>query len=215
VAKIGVLGSGQVGEVLANGFLQHGHHVMRGSREPGKMEKWKPAANGRASVGTFAECAKYGEIVVLAVRGSAAESVLDLAGLDNLAGKTVIDTTNPIADTPPTHGVLHLFTTLEDSLMERLQRKAPQARFVKAFNSVGNARMVDPKFADGPPTMFICGNDAQAKGEVQEILRQFGWDIEDLGSVEAARAIEPLCILWCIPGFIQNRWSHAYKVLRG
>jgi 8-hydroxy-5-deazaflavin:NADPH oxidoreductase len=215
MAKIGVLGSGQVGEVLANGFLQHGHHVMRGSREPGKMEKWKPAANGRASVGTFAECAKYGEIVVLAVRGSAAESVLDLAGIDHLAGKTVIDTTNPIADTPPTHGVLHLFTTLEDSLMERLQRKAPQARFVKAFNSVGNARMVDPKFPDGPPTMFICGDDAKAKGEVQEILRQFGWDIEDLGSVVAARAIEPLCILWCIPGFIQNRWSHAYKVLRG
>ena len=215
MAKIGVLGSGQVGEVLANGFLQHGHHVMRGSREPGKMEKWKPTGNGRASVGTFAECAKYGEIVVLAVRGSAAESVLDLAGIENLAGKTVIDTTNPIADTPPTHGVLHFFTTLEDSLMERLQRKAPEARFVKAFNSVGNAHMVNPKFPDGPPTMFISGNDARAKGEVQEILRQFGWDIEDLGGVEGARAIEPLAILWCIPGFIQNRWTHAYKVLRG
>lgn len=215
MARVGVLGSGQVGIVLANGFLQHGHQVMRGSREPKKMEEWKAAASGPASIGTFAECAKYGEIVVLAVKGSAAESVLDLAGIENLAGKTVIDTTNPIADVPPTNGVLHYFTTLEDSLMERLQRKAPQARFVKAFSSVGNVRMVDPQMPGGPPTMFICGNDAGAKRQVEDILRQFGWDIEDLGAVEAARAIEPLCILWCIPGFTQNRWTHAYKVLEG
>ena len=152
--------------------------------------------------------------MVLAVRGSAAESVIQMAGFDNLAAKTVIDTTNPISDVPPVNGVLHYFTTMEESLMERLQKRAPQAKFVKAFSCVGNAFMVNPKLPGGPPTMFICGNDAGAKHDTEEILKKFGWDIEDLGGVEAARAIEPLCILWCIPGFIRGQWGHAYKVLR-
>lgn len=214
MTKIGVLGSGQVGEVLANGFIECGYDVMRGTREPGKMETWKPPGGGKAQVGTFADCASFGDIVVLAVRGSAAESVVEMAGLANLAAKTVIDTTNPISDVPPTNGVLHYFTTLEESLMERLQKRAPQAKFVKAFSCVGNAYMVNPQLPGGPPTMFICGNDPGAKHDVEVILKQFGWDIEDLGGVEAARAIEPLCILWCLPGFTQNRWTHAYKVLR-
>lgn len=213
--KIAVLGSGKVGEVLANGFLKHGYEVMRGSREPAKMGDWKAAGGARASTGTFAEAARFGEIVVLAVKGAAAEQVIDLAGIASLAGKTVIDTCNPISETtPPTNGVIHYFTTLEDSLMERLQRKAPAAKFVKAFSCVGNAYMVNPNLPGGPPSMFMCGDDAGAKDEVKAILRQFGWDIEDLGAVTAARAIEPLCILWCLPGFTQNRWTHAYKVLR-
>jgi predicted dinucleotide-binding enzyme len=212
--KIAVLGTGKVGEVLANGFLKHGHDVMRGSRDPGKLAPWKTGAGPRAAAGTFADAAKWGEIAVLAVKGTAAESVLDLAGAVNLAGKVVIDTTNPIAEVPPTNGVLHYFTTFDDSLMERLQRKVPAAKFVKAFSCVGNAYMVNPQLPGGPPTMFICGNDDGAKDEVKRILAQFGWDVEDLGKVEAARAIEPLCILWCIPGITQNRWSHAYKVLR-
>ena len=212
--KIAVLGSGSVGQTLADGFLKHGYEVTRGSREPGKMGEWKTRAGARASTGTFAAAAAWGELVVLAVRGSAAESVLDLAGAANLAGKTVIDTCNPIAEAAPTNGVLHYFTTLEDSLMERLQRRVPAARFVKAFSCVGHAFMVNPQFPGGPPTMFTCGNDAGAKDEVGRILVQFGWDIEDLGGVEAARAIEPLCILWCLPGMIGNRSTHAYKVLR-
>jgi hypothetical protein len=212
--KIAVLGSGPVGQALADGFLRHGYAVMRGSREPAKLADWKSKAGTNAATGTFAEAAAWGELVVLAVKGAAAESVLDLAGSANLAGKTVVDTTNPIAEAPPAHGVLHFFTTLEDSLMERLQRRVPEARFVKAFSCVGNPQMVDPQFPGGPPTMFICGNDAAAKAEVKLILDQFGWDTEDLGAVEAARAIEPLCILWCIPGFLQNRWTHALKLLR-
>lgn len=212
--RVAVLGSGKVGEVLANGFLKHGYEVMRGSREPAKMNDWKSAAGAGASLGTFAEAAGWGELVVVAVKGTAAESALALAGAANLAGKVVVDTCNPIADAPPTNGVLHYFTTLEDSLMERLQRRVPAARFVKAFSCVGNAYMVNPQLRGGPPTMFICGNDAAAKAEVVTILRQFGWDIEDLGAVEAARAIEPLCILWCLPGLTQNRWTHAFKLLR-
>jgi 8-hydroxy-5-deazaflavin:NADPH oxidoreductase len=125
----------------------------------------------------------------------------------------VIDTTNPIAETPPANGVLSFFTDLDESLMERLQREVPDARFVKAFNSVGNARMVDPDFPGGRPTMFICGNDEAAKGTVTEVLDGFGWDVADMGAAEAARAIEPLCILWCIPGFLRNEWTHAFALL--
>src|SRR5262245_17219095 len=212
--RIGVLGSGSVGTVLADGFLKHGHEVTRGSREPAKFADWLAKAGPRARTGTFAEAATWAEVVILAVKGEAAESVLDLAGADALAGKVVIDTSNPIASSPPVNGVLRYFTTLEDSLMERLQRRVPGARFVKAFSIVGNALMVDPELPGGPPTMFICGNDADAKHAVRGILERFGWISEDLGGVEAARAIEPLCILWCIPGFQGRGWTHALKLLR-
>jgi len=212
--RVAVLGSGPVGQALADGFLKHGFAVTRGTREPAKLSQWKSAAGANAAVGTFAEAARAGEIVVLAVKGEVAESALDLAGAAALAGKVVIDTTNPIAAMPPVNGVLHFFTSLEDSLMERLQRRVPGARFVKAFSCVGNTLMVNPQLAGGPPTMFICGNDEAAKAEVRAILERFGWDIEDLGAAEAARAIEPLCILWCIPGFRRNSWGHALKLLR-
>jgi len=211
---VAVLGSGVVGEVLANGFLKHGYAVVRGSRDPGKLDGWRQKAGDNARTATFADAARSADLVVLAVKGAAAESALVLAGEDALAGKVVIDTTNPIAASPPVNGVLDFFTTFDDSLMERLQLRFPAARFVKAFSCVGNARMVNPQLAGGPPTMFICGNDAAAKGEVKAILDLFGWETEDLGAVEAARAIEPLCILWCIPGFLQGSWGHAFKLLR-
>ena len=212
--RIGVLGSGAVGTALADGFLKHGHEVMRGTREPAKLGDWQKQAGPKARTGTFAEAARWAEIVVLAVKGEAAESVVGLAGADALKGKVVIDTTNPIASSPPVNGVIRYFTTLEDSLMERLQRRVPGARFVKAFSCVGNALMVDPQLAGGPPTMFICGNDGAAKREVTGILIGFGWLVEDMGAVEAARAIEPLAILWCIPGFQGRGWMHALKLLR-
>ena len=212
--KIGVLGSGTVGETLANGFLKHGHEVMRGSRDPGKLSGWKEKAGPKAQIGTFAEAAKFGEAVVLAVKGNAAESALKAAGVDTLAGKVVMDTTNPIADKPPESGVLSFFTTMQESLMERLQKLAPKVRFVKTFSCVGAALMVDPKFKAGRPTMFVCGNDDAAKKDVSAILGDFGWDVEDMGAVTAARAIEPLAGLWCIPGFLRDDWAHAFKLLR-
>jgi len=215
MAKIGVLGSGKVGEVLANGFLTHGDTVMRGSREPAKLAEWKAKAGAIASTGTFADAARFGDVVVLAVKGVAAASVIGLCGSGTLDGKVVIDTTNPIAEKPPVNGVLSYFTTLDRSLMEQLQERVPAARFVKAFSCVGNALMVNPKLPGGPPTMFICGNDALAKAQVRAILDRFGWATDDLGAVEAARAIEPLCILWCIPGFQGQGWMHALKMLRG
>ena len=210
--KVGILGSGVVAQTLGGGLLKHGHAVMLGTRDPGKLAAWQTQHAG-AQLGTFQQAAAFGEIVVLAVKGDAALDVLKLAGGAAIAGKVVIDTTNPIAAAPPVNGVLKFFTTLEDSLMERLQRAYPDVRFVKAFNSVGNAGMVDPHYPGGPPTMFICGNDEGAKRTVTGLLDQFGWETSDLGRVEAARAIEPLCILWCIPGFLHKEWTHAYKVL--
>ena len=212
--KVGVLGSGAVGQVLADALLHHGYEVMRGSRDAKKLEDWRRQAGPRAATGTFAEAARFGSLVVLAVKGTAAEACVRAAGIEALSGKTVIDTTNPIAEEPPVHGVLRLFTGPNESLMERLQALAPQARFVKAFSCVGNRLMVQPQLPGGPPTMFVCGNEPAAKAEVGEILAAFGWEVEDLGSAEAARAIEPLVMLWCIPGFLRNDWAHAYKVLR-
>jgi hypothetical protein len=214
MSKYAVLGSGQVGQVLADGLLALGHEVMRASRDPTKLAAWLRDAGPGASIGTFAEAARWGEQVVLAVKGSAAEQALELAGIDNLAGKVVIDATNPIADAPPQNGVLRFFTTLDEALMERLQRKAPAARFVKAFSCVGSPFMVHPQFPGGPPSMFICGNDEGAKAAVRALLTALGWETADMGKVEAARAIEPLCILWCIPGLTGNRWTHAFKLLQ-
>lgn len=210
--KVGLLGSGDVAKMLGSGFLKHGHEVMMGTRAPAKLADWaKQYPTSR--VGSFADAAKFGELVVLAVKGTVALEALRAANPANLAGKPVIDATNPIADAPPSNGVLKFFTSLDDSLMERLQREFGDVRFVKAFNSVGNASMVNPQFKGGAPTMFICGNDEAAKRTVTEVLTQFGWETADMGRAEAARAIEPLCMLWCIPGFLRNDWVHAFKLL--
>jgi 8-hydroxy-5-deazaflavin:NADPH oxidoreductase len=210
--KVGILGSGDVAKALAGGFLKHGHDVMLGTRTPAKLADWV-THNPKAHIGSFGDAAKFAELVVLAVKGSVAADALHAAGAANIATKPVIDATNPIADAPPSNGVLRFFTNLDESLMERLQRRFDNARFVKAFNSVGNACMVNPQFKGGKPTMFICGNDEEAKKIVSGILDQFGWETADMGKAEAARAIEPLCMLWCIPGFLYNDWAHAFKLL--
>ena len=212
--KVGVIGSGVVGQTLAAGFLKHGHEVAIGTREPAKLKDWAAKQAG-VQVKSFADAAAFGEVAVLAVAGQVALEALRLIGPKALQGKTVIDACNPIGGGPPVNGVLSFFTTLTDSLMERLQKAYPSAHFVKAFNSVGNAQMINPHFAGGRPTMLICGNDEAAKKTVAAICDQFGWDAEDMGAVEAARAIEPLCMLWCIPGVGKGDWSpHAFKLLR-
>ena len=211
--KVGVLGSGEVAKTLASGFLKHGHEVMVGSGSPQKLADWAKQ-NPKGSTGTFNAAATFGELLVIAVKGFAVADVLRSAGAANIAGKAIIEANNPIADAPPDHGVLRFFTTLDLSLMEQLQRDFAAAHFVKAFNSVGAPFMVNPSFDGGKPTMFICGNDEAAKKSVSKILDQFGWETADMGSAEAARAIEPLCMLWCIPGFLRNEWTHAFKLLK-
>ncbi|MER3498817.1 MAG: DNA-binding protein [Chitinophagaceae bacterium] len=213
--KLGILGSGIVGQTLGKAFLSEGHEVMIGTRNASKVEllKWKDQNPG-GQLGSYAEAAQFGEVLIIAVGGLVVEDVIQQAGPHHFSGKTVIDATNPIAAVPPDNGVLKYFTTLEESLMERIQKLLPDAKVVKAFNSVGNAFMYKPDFPGGTPTMFICGNDAAAKKTVTGILSSFGWETEDMGTVEAARAIEPLAILWCIPGFIRNQWTHAFKLLK-
>ncbi len=208
--KIGILGSGNVGKALAAGLVKHGYEVMVSSRSKTKYDQLKKETG--ASAGSPEEAASFGDAVIVAVSGGAAEGVVSsLAG--KLAGKTVIDVTNPIDNRPPANGVLHFFTSLDESLLERLQKKAPAAHLVKAFNTVGSSNMIDPEY-EVKPTMFICGNNDRAKKDVSGLLEKVGWEVEDMGTVEAARAIEPLCMLYCIPGILQDRWTHAFKLLK-
>lgn len=212
--KAGILGSGAVAKALAKGLIGLGYEVMLGSRSPEKLTEWQASEGANAKAGTFEAAAQFGEMLVLAVKGSGALNAIREAGIENLKGKTIIDATNPIADVPPVDGVLQFFTGPNSSLMEQLQLEAPDAHFVKAFNSVGSSEMVHPQFNGIKPTMFICGNDEGAKGATSEVLQEFGWEIEDMGRATAARAIEPLSMLWCIPGFLKNEWSGAFKLLK-
>ena len=213
MTKIGILGSGDVGKTLAKGFLKYDYQVAIGSDHVEKLAEFK-RENPKMETTTFEQAAQSADIVVLSVKGTVAEKIVEKVKRQ-LSGKTVIDTTNPIADAPPQNGVLKYFTSLDESLMERLQRIAPDALFIKAFNSIGSGLMVNPDFGDdAKPTMFICGNNDDAKKKVYEILEKFGFEIEDMGKAESARAIEPLCILWCIPGFVKNEWAHAFKLLK-
>jgi 8-hydroxy-5-deazaflavin:NADPH oxidoreductase len=213
MVKIGILGSGDVGKTLAKGLLKYDYQVMIGSDHVEKLEEFKKE-NSKVETGTFEQSAQWADLVVLCVKGTVAEKIVEKTKT-NLFGKIVVDTTNPIADAPPENGVLKFFTSLEESLMERLQKIVPDAQFVKALNSIGSRLMINPDFGDGiKPTMFICGNNEDAKKKVSEILQKFGFEVEDVGKVESARAIEPLCILWCIPGFLKNEWAHAFKLLK-
>jgi len=211
--KIGILGSGDVAQTLGNGFLNHGYQIMLGTRDPAKLTDWNEKTGNHAKVGSMEDTARFGEVIVLAVKGLIAEALIKQMA-EWLSGKTVIDATNPIADAAPENGVIKFTTDLNQSLMEKLQKVAPAANFVKCFSCVGSYLMVNPIMPGGKPTMFIAGNSEVARNEVSAILELFGWEVADMGKAEAARAIEPLAMLWCIPGFIHNEWTHAFKLLR-
>ncbi len=211
--SVGILGSGEVAKALAFGCLKHGYPVMVGSRDPAKLEPWQQD-NPNAKTGTFAAAAQFGEVLILAVKGLNAAEALELAAAKNFKGKCIIDATNPIqTNTPPKDGVLEYFTDHQESLLEKLQKQFPEANFVKAFNSIGSPFMVNPDFKGGPPTMFYCGDSAQAKAQTAALLKDFGWELADMGGRRSARAIETLCILWCMRGFKDNEWHHAFKLL--
>lgn len=216
--KIGVLGSGEVGRTLATALLKENHEIKLGTRDisnPAVISWMAKPENQGASVGTFSEAAEFGESIVLAVKGSKALEAIGIAGSGNFSGKVVVDVTNPIADTPLVNGsIISFFTNANESLAELIQNNIPDAKVVKAFNSVGSHLMYQPAFNDGWPTMFICGNDKNAKEEVIATFNGFGWDFEDMGKIEAARAIEPLCVLWCILGFISQNWNYAFHLKR-
>jgi predicted dinucleotide-binding enzyme len=211
--RIGVLGSGDVGRALAKGFIALGHEVKIGSRDPDKLSDWAAAAGERASTGTFEEAARFGDILVLATLGVATLDAIRMAGVQHFAGKVVIDTTNPLdfsGGIPPRLSVGHT-----DSLGEQVQRTIPGARVVKAFNTVGNAHMVNPQFPGGPPDMFIGGDDEDAKQIVSQICNHFGWGVIDLGGIEVSRYLEPMCLVWVLHGARSGSWNHAFKFLHG
>ncbi len=211
--KIGVLGTGDVGRVLGEGFAALGHEVKIGSRDPQKAEvkEWLKKVGTKASAGTFSEAAAFGDIAVLATSWTGTESAIRLAGPQNLAEKAVIDATNPLDFSA---GAPRLSIGHTDSAGEKVQGWLPQSKVIKAFNHVGNAHFVKPQFTDGPPTMFICGNDGGAKKTVTGLLEAFGWSVIDIGGIEGSRLLEPLAMLWILYGFRSNTWSHAFKLLR-
>jgi predicted dinucleotide-binding enzyme len=212
--KIGVLGTGNVGKAIGRGFLALGHDVKMGARDANseKAVAWAREAGGKASHGTFADAAQFGEIAVLATLGMANHSVIGAAGTPAFAGKVVIDTTNPLVPSDGPVPKLGIFG--EDSSGEQVQRLLPNAKVVKAFNTVGNAHMFKPDFPGGPPDMFIAGNDAHAKETVTKILTDFGWNTVDAGDIRASRLLEAMCVLWCEVGMRSGNWNQAFKLLK-
>ena len=212
-AKVGVLGSGDVGRALGRGLAAHGYDVMLGSREPKKLDEWRRDVRPPVAAGTFAESAAFGEFAILATAGSGTLAAVDLAKPANFRGKLVIDATNPLdfsRGMPP--GIL---PGLEGSLSESIQHRLPDAHVVKCFNTVGNGRMVDPKFRDGTPRMLICGDDASAKRRTEALLKDLGWPgAIDVGGLEAARYLEALVPLWVRVGNAIGAWDHAFHVVR-
>lgn len=209
--RVGIIGSGGVGQALANGFLALDNHVKIGTRDPAKLQEWATSRGPRATVGSFEDAARFGDIVAVATLWAGTESALNLAKPATLHGKVVIDVTNPFYfqhNAPPV-----LVVGLTDSGGEQVQRWLPDARVVKAFNTVGNAHMFRPKFPAGPPTMFYCGNDTTAKYEVSRILNDFGWESVDAGGIESARMLEPMALLWVTLGIESGRWQYAFKLL--
>jgi predicted dinucleotide-binding enzyme len=212
--NVAILGSGVVGQALGTGFATLGHDVKIGTRHPNdeKIATWVKKTGAKASAASFSDAAAFGDLAVLATAWSGTENALKLAGAANLAGKVVIDTTNPLSFAPTSPPTLALGWT--DSGGEQVQRWLPGAKVVKAFNIVGNAHMFRPQVPGGPPDMFIAGNDADAKATVTDVLKAFGWNVIDIGGIEGARYLEPLAMTWVLYGIRTNTWNHAFKLLR-
>lgn len=211
--RIGVLGSGDVGQTLGRGFAQRGWDVKLGTRRPEALDEWAAETDGNVSVGSFADAAAHGDVAVLAVLGEAAMDVLDLAGPEAFADTLVLDATNPLdfsGGMPP-----QLLFGGTDSLGERVQARLPEASVVKCFNTVSHAQMVDPEFEAGTPPMLVCGDDAGAKARTEELLVELGWDATmDVGDITSARYLEALVPLWVRVGTLLNTWNHAFTAVQ-
>jgi predicted dinucleotide-binding enzyme len=209
--KVGIIGSGDVGKKLGDSFVDLGHSVKIGTRDATKLAEWASKHGNRASAGSFADAAAFGDIIVVATSWAGTASALDMANPKNMAGKIVIDVTNPLdySTMPPKLAVGNT-----DSAGETVQRLLSEARVVKAFNIVGNPHMYKPNFSEGRPTMFICGNDDSAKKMVTDLLTSFGWESIDIGGIEGSRLLEPLAMLWITYYFRTGTGNHAFKLLR-
>lgn len=214
--KIGILGTGMVGQTLGKKLVSMGHEVKLGSRSENneKAVKWATDNGDKASHGTFEEAAKFGEMIFVATLGTATLDAVRSAGHDNFNGKVVIDVTNPL---DPSKGMppKSLFVGMADSLGEQVQQLIPDAHVVKTLNIVNCQQMVDPSYENGEPDMIMCGNNDDAKHKVTELLKEFGWkNITDLGDIEFSRVLEPFVLLWVCYGIKHNTWNHAIQFLR-
>lgn len=212
--KIGVLGSGIVGQTLASGFLKLGNEVLVGTRDTEKLKEWQAKAGKGASIGSFGEAAGFGEVIILATQWQGTENALKMANKKNFSDKIVIDVTNPLKveneGEPP-----QLAVAYPQSAGSLVQKWIPDAKVVKAFNMVPAHYMTNPKLQEGTPDLFIAGNDIEAKNKVKEIAGAFGWkDIHDLGKIEQAYLVEAIAMTWIRHGFLNNNWMHAWKMLK-
>jgi predicted dinucleotide-binding enzyme len=212
--RVGILGTGDVGKALGRGFVTLGHDVKMGARDANnpKAAAWANEMGAKASAATFADAASFGDVIVLATLGVANESALDAARPDNLNGKVIIDATNPLEfaqGMPP-----KLAVSGDDSGGERVQRQIRDAHVVKAFNTVGHAFMFRPDFPGGPPDMFIAGNSDDAKRTVSSIVKDFGWNVVDVGGIESSRYLEAMCLVWVLSAMRTGNWSQAFKLLK-
>ena len=211
--RIGILGSGEVGKHLTAGFLASGHQVKIGTRDPAKLADWLKSAGKGAAAGSFAEAAQFGELIALCTKWAGTENALSLAGKSHFVHKTVIDVTNPLLfeqeDQPP-----KLALGYPDSAGATIQRWLPQAKVVKAFNMVPAHYMDKPVLQDGKPDLFIAGNDVAAKKSVMDIASAWGWAVTDIGGIEQSCLLEAIALLWIRYGFLNNHWTHAWKLLK-
>jgi len=212
ITNIGIIGSGDVGQTLANGFLQSGHNVKLGTREPDKLQQWLMGSGANASIGTFEEAAKFGEIIVLCVKGTAVREAIRLAKKKHFSNKVVIDVTNPLVflkeKEPPV--LEHGFPKSNGIIVQKM---LPNSKVVKAFNTVTAKYMVNPRLQEGTPDLFICG-DNEGKEKVRTIAGAWGWNVIDMGPIEQSYLLEALAMVWIRYGFLHNHWTHAFKLLR-
>ncbi len=205
---IGILGSGDAGKTLALGFAAKGHHVLLGTRDPAKLREWARASH--IAVAKPDQVAREAELVILSVLGSAMTEVILAAGIANFSGKIVIDASDPLDFSSGKPG---LFVGTTDSLGERVQRQLPEARVVKAFNTVLAAVMVNPSPSGGDPDMLIAGNDGGAKAVVTKLLEDFGWSVVDMGGIENARWLEAISLAWVVYSHKTGKTLHAFKIV--
>jgi predicted dinucleotide-binding enzyme len=210
--NIGIIGSGAVGQALATGLAGLGHTTMIGTRDASKLAEFT-GANPAVKIGSNADAAKFGEIVLLATKWDGTKDALELAGAQHLAGKVVVDITNALDFSS---GKPALSLGWNTSAGELVQSWLPESHVVKALNIVTAAAMTHPKtFIGGDPDMFIAGNDAGAKKTVSSLLESVGWGVVDLGDITMSRYIEPLAMIWITYGF-NSGWTkttHGFKLI--
>lgn len=210
--EIGILGSGIVGTQLALGFLKLGYEIKMGTRDISKLDSWVKEAGTNASIGSFEDAAKFGELIVIATSWLGAKNAIELAGKENFSNKTVIDVTNPLGKLEG--GMPAFDASPGNSAGERIQNWLPEAKIVKAFNTVNAHTMWNPKREEGDPDLFIAGNNENAKNEVSSIAKKWGWKrIIDMGDISKSIWLESLAMFWINYLFKYKVNTHAFKLL--